>query len=217
MPRVLSYLRRLPDSDYAQIETAADVYFRAIGELLKQGLLHSDDARLPGWGDHQPPGAPHAQNVREAWKLLGAIAYAMTCRQIRQMDPTSGTLLLVPNFDRIDAGQFEDFEAELEQRYRSKAKAGLAQDWTALAALNDILEHGVFDTDLEGLEEVQFRNRSLQEFCVRTTWRGTRSARTPTGWSAGSTSSTLPRPRSITMSGNSCVRCRSRPDGPAIG
>ncbi|MFM8286664.1 MAG: formylglycine-generating enzyme family protein [Planctomycetaceae bacterium] len=40
----------------------------------------------------------------------------------------------------------------------------MPQDLEALAALNEFLEQGFLDSDTAGLTEIQFRNRSLQEF-----------------------------------------------------
>ena len=71
-------MQELDDEELDGLESAADVYYRAIGNLIKQGLKESDDARLLGWEDSEPPAAVHQRNVSTAWKLLSAIAYTMT-------------------------------------------------------------------------------------------------------------------------------------------
>jgi formylglycine-generating enzyme required for sulfatase activity len=163
-PRVLQYVRSIPDAELPRLRTAADVYLRAIEVLLREGMARSDDARLLGWETSTPPAKVDRQNLTEAWKLLGAIACEMTMQTIVVRD-SQGTEQRVPNFDRIPAGTaFDRFKTRLKRRYESVPKVGLPQDLQALAALNDVLEHGMFDTDLQGLQEVQFRNRSLQEF-----------------------------------------------------
>jgi len=165
-PRVLKYVRTIADAELPQLRTAADVYVRAVEVLLREGMAKSPDARLLGWKTNQSPPQVDPQNLSEGWKLLGAIAMEMTTQQIEVADPKAapGTRR-VPNFDRVPAGTaFDKFKKQMAQRYQSLADVGLPQDLVALAALNDVLEHGVFDTDLQGLEEVQFRNRSLQEF-----------------------------------------------------
>ena len=163
-PRVLNYVRTIADAELPRLRTAADVYVRAVEVLLREGMANSPEARLLGWKTATPPAKVDPRNLTEGWKLLGAIACEMTLQTIEVRD-AEGVLRRVPNFDRIPAGRaFEDFTGRLEQRYRSRTDVGLPQDLVALAALNDVLEHGVFDTDLQGLQEVQFRNRSLQEF-----------------------------------------------------
>ncbi|MFN7769051.1 MAG: NACHT domain-containing protein, partial [Planctomycetaceae bacterium] len=165
-PRVLQYVRTIADAELPRLRTAADVYVRAVDELLRQGMAKSSDARLLGWKTNQAPAQVDPQNLSEGWKLLGAIAMEMTTQQIVVADPKAapGTRR-VPNFDRVPAGTaFDKFKKQMAQRYQSLADVGLPQDLKALAALNDVIEHGVFDTDLQGLQEVQFRNRSLQEF-----------------------------------------------------
>ena len=105
------------------------------------------------------------QNLEGAWRLLATIAYTMTEQQIVPED-AGDDAETVANFDRIpnDDMDVEEFFERVETRYVSKAKAGLGQDRKALSALNDILENGVFDDEVSGLKEVQFRNPSLQEF-----------------------------------------------------
>jgi formylglycine-generating enzyme required for sulfatase activity len=165
-PRVLQYVRSIPDAELPQLRTAADVYLRAIDVLLREGIQGSPKALLLGWPEKERviSATVHGCNLDEGWKLLGAIAFEMTAQTIEVRD-ADGNNRLAPNFDRVEAGDaFRDFKWLLEQRYKSRSHGGLNQDLIALAALNDVLEHGVFDTDREDLEEVQFRNRSLQEF-----------------------------------------------------
>jgi formylglycine-generating enzyme required for sulfatase activity len=165
-PRVLQYVRTIADTELPRLRTAADVYVQAVDVLLREGMAESSYARLLGWKVDKAPPKVDPQNLSEGWKLLGAIAMEMTTQQIVVADPKAapGTKR-VPNFDRVAAGRaFDKFKIQIALRYQSWADAGLPQDLVALAALNDVLEHGVPATDLQGLQEVQFRNRSLQEF-----------------------------------------------------
>ena len=47
-PRVLEYLRDLPDRDLQQVRTAGDVYWHSINHLLREGLKNSERGPAPG-------------------------------------------------------------------------------------------------------------------------------------------------------------------------
>ena len=74
----------------------------------------------------------------------------------------------VPNFDGVPPNGFDLFKDRLLERL-GRAPGGesrqlLERDLDCLAALNDFLAHGIFDTDLAGLDRILWRNRTLQEF-----------------------------------------------------
>jgi len=149
IPRVLYYLRfRVEVGDFEKIRTAADVFWRAINVMIVEGLRNSEPARTLGRQDGRAAAGPEDWQVRQCYRLLATIAYTMT--EQKQ--------------DHISTKRLDEFWESLGDRYQTKAAYGLQQDAQALAALNDILEHGVFDTDTVGLKELQFRDKSLREF-----------------------------------------------------
>jgi formylglycine-generating enzyme required for sulfatase activity len=149
IPRVLYYLRfKVSPDDFSKIRTSADVFWQAIHELIVEGMKNSAKARMLGWSGPTPPIGIDESQLQSCYHLLAAIAYTMT--EDRQ--------------DQIPRKRLEGFWRRLAPRYSSAARDGLVQDTQALAALNDILEHGLFDTDIEGLQELQFRDKSLREF-----------------------------------------------------
>jgi formylglycine-generating enzyme required for sulfatase activity len=149
IPRVLYYLRfKVSVRDFEQIRTAADVFWKAIRVMIVEGLRNSERARTLGRKDGSAAADVEDWQVGQCYQLLAVIAYTMT-EQRR---------------DHIPTKRLQDFWASLGNRYHTPAGNGLQQDTGALAALNDILEHGVFDTDTVGLQELQFRDKSLREF-----------------------------------------------------
>jgi hypothetical protein len=54
VPRVLEYLRSLPDGELAAIRTASDVYWRAIQYMVNWGMYNSAEARRLGILPEQP-------------------------------------------------------------------------------------------------------------------------------------------------------------------
>jgi formylglycine-generating enzyme required for sulfatase activity len=72
----------------------------------------------------------------------------------------------MPNFDRVAPGEFDQFCETVFQRvevpdYRGGYRA-FQQDMDRLSAMNEVLERGFLD--VEGLDQVLWRNRTLQEF-----------------------------------------------------
>ena len=78
-PRVLEYLRDLPDRELEQIRTAGDVYWHSINHLLKEGMKNSEPARHLGLSpDERTPATVQARSLARGRELLGAIAFRMT-------------------------------------------------------------------------------------------------------------------------------------------
>lgn len=162
-PRVLEYLRSLPDSDLGRIRTAGDVYWHSANHLLKEGMRNSHQARLMGLAADEPaPGAVQVRSLRRARKLLGGIAWQMASTLIRPATASGDGP--VPNFEGVPPGQFDAFEQALFVRLQDASLPLLKRDIDSLAALNDFVAHGFFDTDMVGLDSVFWRNRTLQEF-----------------------------------------------------
>lgn len=168
-PRVLEYLRELPDVDLPQIGTAGDVYLHAVNHLLKLGMKGSVDAKWIGLGTGEVPGLTVAQrSLDRAFELLAAIAFRMTATRIPGVGKNDGADGLVPNFDEVTPGEFRRFRNgvyELLSRQPGEGdRSRMQRDMDALSALNEFLEHGIFDSDVSGLDRILWRNRTLQEF-----------------------------------------------------
>ena len=166
-PRVLEYLHGLPDADLKQIQTAGDVYWLSVQHLLTEGMRNSEAARQVGLAAQEmTPANVQARSLRRARQLLGAIAFEMTSTLVVRRD-AEGEEQRVPNFDGVRRGTFERFRKRLLQRLSAASSAADAQlldrDLDGLAALNDFVSQGFFDT-VEGLQENFWRNRTLQEF-----------------------------------------------------
>jgi len=179
-PRVLRYLRGLPDAVLSEIRTVSDVYYRSLRQLVREGMEKRPAAApigLPAGASPPPKVSPRA--IRRAMELLGAIAFEMTSWPAAREDRMPGeTSDASPNFDQIkpgDFGRFVDGVIAREQK-RDKERDVARESTTAididrLAVLNGILEHGFFDSSDEGdgsdgLQQILWRNRSLQEFCA---------------------------------------------------
>ena len=186
-PRVLEYLRGLPDSDLNQIRTAGDVYWLSVQHLLTEGMRNSEPARRIGLAALEPtPANVQARSLSRARQLLRAIAFEMTSTPVLRRDPDSGEEHSVPNFDGVRKGRFGAFRERLLRRLSSPAEAQLlTRDLDSLDALNDFVSQGFFDT-VEGLREIFWRNRTLQEFLLLIGCRSTAPNRTPAAFGIGS-------------------------------
>lgn len=164
IPRVLYYMKHyVGEHQFRLIRTAADVYWQAIRHMIKEALNGSEAARQLGLPSLRTvPARVSESQLRQCRHLLAAIAYVMTLGIAGRKKLPSG--ITAPNFDRVTEDRMERFEEELERRYNTRAEQGLAQDLEALAAMNEFLSRGVFDSDVTGFREIEFRNRSLQEF-----------------------------------------------------
>lgn len=167
-PRVLEYLRGLPDRELAHVQTAADVYWRSIQHLLRGGMRNSESARQIGLAAGEPiPSELQARSIRRANELLAAIAIEMTSTLLASRNPETGQLENVPNFDGVRRGGFAAFRSRLLERFSpapSQVDSRLLErDLDGLAALNDFVFQSFFDT-VEGLQEIFWRNRTLHEF-----------------------------------------------------
>ncbi|MCY2996052.1 MAG: SUMF1/EgtB/PvdO family nonheme iron enzyme [Planctomycetota bacterium] len=166
VPRVLYYLWQMSEDRFARVETASDVYYLAIEEMILRGMQGSPQARLIGWQRPDPPDKPQALSLRTTLELLGIIAFEMTSQTLLRPPAVVGDeVATVPNFDRIGRAQFSKFEKQLYQRCLQLRTLGdFGHNLRGLGALNTLLDRGLFDVDVDGLDQIQFRNRSLQEF-----------------------------------------------------
>lgn len=175
-PRVLEYLLLI--EDYSGIRTAADIYYRAIENMIKYGILHSVEAHqsiAPVPRSEQRKVDP--TQIRTSFALLSALAFESLI--LRHVDPTlrSGKPSRPEDklegrynyLEHVDAGSdYDEFLSEhLRPRWSSLKQPGnLDDNLRGLGALNYVLENGLFDTDMVGLNQIKFSNRSLHEFLV---------------------------------------------------
>jgi hypothetical protein len=170
-PRVLEYLRKLPTSEFATIRTASDVYWRSIRHILIEGMKSSEAARrigvVPG---ERPPDKPPRRAERQLFRLLGAIAFEMTTTLVPDVRPSergASGARMVANFDRISPNAFEGFKMHLLRRLTGEQRLAdlrfLESDLDSLGA-SEFLVHDIFEPDIEGLDQILWRNRTLQEF-----------------------------------------------------
>jgi len=165
-PRVLAYLRELPDAQLSLIHTQADVYWRAINHLLLEGMNGSREARqiglLPG---EQVPEKVQKRSLERAKYVLAAIAFAMTSTPLPARNDEGDEQ---PNFDGVPDNEFPAFLDTvyhlLQRRPGEGDRSRLERDVEGLTALNQFLDHGFFDTGVVGQDGVFWRNRTLQEF-----------------------------------------------------
>ncbi len=93
----------------------------------------------------------------------------MTTNPSSRVDGGNGDWSTAPNFDGVSRNTFQRFRTRLLSRLSSSAVAGATQesldrDLDGLAALNNFIEQGFFDTAVEGMQDLFWRNRSMQEF-----------------------------------------------------
>ena len=173
-PRVLEYLLKL--QDYSQVRTAADIYFLAIENIIRKGILNSNEARKSIHPRSDDAGEIDTAQVTNAFTLLSAIAFETLI--FHHDDPTfsSGSPSrpedrLTDRFsysEHVDSGgDFNQLKVALRQRWSSLSLRGDVEDYLpGLAALGDILENGTLAANEKGLKQVKFSNRSLHEFLV---------------------------------------------------
>ena len=176
-PRVLEYFLEL--EDFSKIKNAADVYYYAIRNMVRGGILKSASARrnispVP----REDRGKADPSQIATAMALLAAIAFeSLIFRQhpptwnsdrvpSRPEDKLTGKYDYSEHVNPVE--EYNEFRLEnLQPRWQQmKFKDSVDDNLRGLAALNVILEGGLFDTELEGLDQVRFSNRSLHEFLV---------------------------------------------------
>jgi len=141
VPRALYYLRGLAEksaAELAKVRSAGGVYYYAVKEMVRHGLQAE---------------SAHGLAMNNALLLLGAIAFEMAAER---------------NFDRVGAGAMNAFlDKVAERRKCAPGKSGydpscFTEQLGRLAAMNEGLSCGLLESGCP--EEIQWRNRSLQEF-----------------------------------------------------
>ena len=134
-PRVLKYLREVPTTEFSDIRTPSDVYFRATQKLLDAGINGSSAAQ--------------GLTAQTARLLLAAIAFEMSV--VRR------------NFDGVTKDEILEGLAKRCRPHAANCQfPGLETALDCLAAMNTFLDHGLLEAGCP--DTFFFRDRSLQEF-----------------------------------------------------
>lgn len=110
--------------------------------------------------------------------MLGAIAYQMTSTRIRrsaERDTAGPAAAWVPNFDRVAPKKLKVFRDKVIALLLNRPVDAVPEadkrlfepDFNCLAAMNDVLSQDLFDVarqGVAGLNQILWRNRTLQEF-----------------------------------------------------
>ena len=177
VPRVLTYLR--DRNDFTDIRTAADVYYFAIDLMISDGLREM----LSGT-------EPDDDQIRGLVALLAITAFETTrlfhgdsSTFVRDQNDRT-TLLSQPsratseppdyefNLGTVrgsgkEDGNFGELLTQIKSSYDDRSLFGNADtQWKLLGRLNAILDHGIFDDNRVGLNQVVWSNRSLHEFLL---------------------------------------------------
>ncbi|MGO9483869.1 MAG: formylglycine-generating enzyme family protein [Rhodomicrobium sp.] len=167
VPRVLEYVRTLGASRLAGVRTSADIYDRAIPELIAQTLeAGSETTRKigPEWEkDYKSKSVPPDQ-LKHIMKLLSALAFLSLCQTTDSETPVESGAYKLDISPTIRKQLCERLAQEGGQPYPPEA---LEQDLRALAGFASVIGNGVFDaaeTEIKNLESLVWSNRTIQQF-----------------------------------------------------
>jgi formylglycine-generating enzyme required for sulfatase activity len=173
LPRVLEYVRRLSEKQLEGVRTSADIYQRALRELIKRTLpAGSKETRMigPNWKEDCERKEPTAQQVDYVMKFLSVLSFLSLC-------PTTDA-----GFD--DAGEgaprSEAFMMTISddiRRFMCKRLVetgqppqdmeNLSRDFRALSGFASFVGNGVLDatdSDAENFNSLVWSNRTIQQF-----------------------------------------------------
>lgn len=168
VPRVLEYVRRLNETDLRRIQSTADVYFRAIPEMIRKTMAEAHSTRqldpiaMKTRADNMGDIKDH--QVEYVVTILAAAAFVMT-----KGDGDH------PNFDHVQVkGDF------LREVYHRIKRFGRSHDdepeiqfstfqehfKDRLAAINAVVSNGILDAEPTGseLRDLIWSNKSVQCF-----------------------------------------------------
>lgn len=164
VPRVLRYLRPLAKERFEQITTAADVFAFSIERMITKGLRDEKARRMGVHPNDSPPSKATADQRQLTQTLLAATAMEMTSRTVTRWK--NGVETTVPNFDRLRADR--RFRNAVFKRCKTYDefydRARFDRDFDCLGPMNAVVDHGFLDVDGQEINDVLWRDRSLQEF-----------------------------------------------------
>ncbi len=138
VPRALETIRTLPLEQLDQLRTASDVYWRATRTMLDKAFASAEVRRAEFTTD-------------SALWLLAALAFTMARED---------------NFQAVPRDQMPGFRRRVWQRYRDEcdwqSQTEFNRQLQLLGRLNEFMDHALSDS--AELQDVHWKNRSLQEF-----------------------------------------------------
>ncbi len=165
VPRVIQYLRDLPESEMKRVRTAADVFYGAIRTMVIGALDGSTKGREMAWSSNHVPETADDTAIEATMHLLGVIAFEMVANKVPvPIQDEAGEVVGAnqrPNFERVPEGKLIEFKDRVKARFPTE---DFHRDWEALVAMSDGVLDTIFDDGARGLKGIEFRNKSLQEF-----------------------------------------------------
>ena len=142
VPRALETIRVVPTDELDDLSTAADVYWRAVDVMLEKGFKSHLVRRSDPTGEF---------TIEDAHRLLAMLAFEMSRED---------------NFASVNEDEMDEFLQQVWQRHYNHSPWASLERFKdrlrLLGRLNEFLEHAVLD--VRDLSELQWKNRSLQEF-----------------------------------------------------
>lgn len=172
VPRFAEAIQRIPKEKLSNSLSPSQIYFYSLEWLLHESIGTSD----PKYGIPSGGGVSVGVEIRtkEFLVLLAAIAFEMTRQHLPVTEIVNGipkTIGKRPNFNKVKKNQIDAFKRNIFDRLRENGNVTLRYDLS-----NDRRAWRQFHSDLETLasldialesgvdEEIEFQNRSLQEF-----------------------------------------------------
>jgi len=166
VPRVLEYVRTLPGSQLLDVRTSADIYQRALRELIKRTLKAGGKTpRMigPRWQEDSEFEDPPGRQVQYIMKFLSVLAFLSLC-------PTTDDDFAERRSEAFKMSISEDVRGFIRERLVEQGRydeANLDRDFKALAGFSAILGNGVLDatdSDDENFNSLVWSNRTIQQF-----------------------------------------------------
>ena len=166
VPRVLEYVRTLPGDQLQDVRTSADIYQRALRELIKRTLKAGGKIpRMigPRWQEDCEFDEPPGRQVQYIMKLLSVLAFLSLC-------PTTEDDFAERRSDAFKMSISDDVRVFIRERLVPDGlydEANLDRDFRALAGFSGILGNGVLDatdSDAETFNSLVWSNRTIQQF-----------------------------------------------------
>jgi len=168
VPRVVEYVRSLDQESLAGVRTSADIYAKAVRQLIERTLREGGvQTRTcgPNWREDRLLKDPPAAQVDHVVKLLASLAFLSICTttDLRNTAPSLGYKLTISEdvkddcLARMTAGD----------RGRGYTRAALERDLRALSGFAAVIGNGVVDATEEGGEALRtlvWSNRTVHQF-----------------------------------------------------
>jgi formylglycine-generating enzyme required for sulfatase activity len=166
VPRVLEYVRTLPGERLRDVRTSADVYERALRELIKRTLKEGpkDSRKIgPQWLEDCERDQPPGSQVQYIMMFLSVLAFLSLC-------PTTDADFAERRSDAFKMSISKDVRRFIRERLVEVGlydSANLDRDFRALAGFATVLGNGVLDatdSDAENFNSLVWSNRTIQQF-----------------------------------------------------